>query len=253
MGPRPWDLGACSARAAARAGVVGLLVASAAACEPPPPKTARPAAGPVADAMPWPLPSPSTSMEIPADARAPVVPGARLAAAAEWLKRGLAQAGYPVVAFYDVPGGFVVRTPMELIDDQGQGMTPPDANLRFAAQPSHTRFFTTPFWADLLAGRTGRYRIMLFVVTGETLGYSTDLTDGHLAWRPPSMTLPLDRVDVPYDAHDRWFMLAYEFEHPRGQPAKLVAEPADPAVHLEKSGVLAALRAEAGSAAGSSP
>jgi hypothetical protein len=218
------------------------------ACDPPPSaKHPRAAKAQELD-LPWPLPSPSTSMEIPADLRAPAEPGAHLGRAADWLAKALHDAGYGPLAFYDVPGGFALMAGLELTDDQGMGLTPPDPGLRFSGQLPQTRFFTMPFWSELLANRKGRYRLLVFVVADQPLGYSTDLTDGHLLWvRPSRELLPLSRSDMPYDSHDRWFALVYEFEKEGSAPsAKLAPEPVDPAVHLEKSGILAALRREAG-------
>lgn len=186
-------------------------------------------------------------MEIPADARAPVPgpgePGAHMDRAAAWLGSALARAGYRDVAYYDVPGGFAVRTAMELVDDQGLGETPPDPQLRFSAALPDEGFLTTRFWSDLLVGHVGRYRVFLFVVIDQPLTYSTDVTDHHLLWVRPSRGLPASRADMPYDAQDHWYALVYEFERPRSAPsANLAASPTDPAVHLQKSGILDALR-----------
>jgi hypothetical protein len=214
--------------------------------------------------LPWPVPSPSTSIEIPEDARAPAGVGGQVPSPspssssspsqahaptmtipAAWLATALSQAGYRDLAYFDVPGGFAVRTPMELIDDQGLGMTPPDPAVRFSVPAPEERFLTMPFWSDLLAHHTGRFRIFLFLVVDEPITYSTDVTDHHLLWAHPSRELPASRTDMPYDAHDRWYALVYEFERPRGAPsARLAAQPTDPAVHLDKSGVLQALRKE---------
>ncbi len=197
--------------------------------------------------MPWPLPAPSTSLEIPVELRAPAEPGDHLNRPADWLAAALHAAGYADLAYYDVPGGFVIVPGLELVDDQGQGMTPPNPALRFSGKLPQTRFFTLEFWSELLAHRKGHYRQMVFVVVDGPLGYSTDVTEGHLLWRPPSRELPLDRVEMPYDGHQRWYALVYEFEKSDGAPsARLAPSPTDPAVHLEKSGLLAALKHEAG-------
>jgi hypothetical protein len=186
-------------------------------------------------------------MEIPAALRAPAEPGSHLNRAADWLTAALHEAGYADLSYYDVPGGFVIVPGLELVDDQGLGMTPADPALRFSGKLPQTRFFALEFWSELLAHRKGRYRLVVFVVVDGPVGYSTDVTEGHLLWRPPSRELPLDRVEMPYAAHDGWYALVYEFEKAGDAPsAKLVAEPVDPAVHLAKSGVLTALEHEAG-------
>ncbi len=224
------------------------LAAGALACDPQPPaKSGRAAASHRLD-LPWPLPSPSTSMEIPAELRAPVQPGLHLDRAATWLVTALHEAGYTDLSFYDVPGGFVIVPGLELVDDQGQGLTPPEPALRFSGKLPQTRFFTLGFWSELLAHRKGRYRLVTFVVVDSPVTYSTDVTEGHLLWRPPATELPVDRVEMPYTFEDRWYALVYEFEKAGDTAsAKLVTtEPTDPAVHLAKSGVLAALEREAG-------
>jgi hypothetical protein len=215
------------------------------ACDPPSPARSASASTHRLD-LPWPLPAPSTSLEIPVELRAPAEPGSHLTRPADWLAAALHEAGYAELSYYDVPGGFVIVPGLELVDDQGQGMTPPDPALRFSGKLPQTRFFTMGFWSELLAHRKGRYRLVLFVVLDGPMGYSTDVTDGHLLWRPPSRELPLDRAEMPFDGHQRWYALVYEFEKGVDSPsAKLVAEPTDPAVHLAKSGVLAALKHEA--------
>jgi hypothetical protein len=226
---------------------IAAVVLSIAACDPAAPaQNASQASAPRLD-LPWPLPGPSTSIEIPAELRAPAEPGSHMNRAADWLATALHDAGYADLAFYDVPGGFVLMADLELIDDQGLGATPADPALRFSAKLPQKRFFTMGFWSELLARRKGHYRLMVFVVIDRPFGYSTDVTEGHLLWRPPSRELPLDRVELPYEAHDGWYALVYEFEKAGDAPsAKLATQPVDPAVHLSKSGVLAALKREAG-------
>jgi hypothetical protein len=229
----------------ARIGSVALCVVAFVACDPPSPARSALASNHRLE-MPWPLPAPSTSLEIPAELRAPAAPGNHLNRPADWLAAALHEAGYTDLSYYDVPGGFVIVPGLELVDDQGQGMTPPDPVLRFSGKLPQTRFFTMGFWSELLAHRKGRYRQLVFVVMDGPMGYSTDVTDGHLLWRPPSHDLPLVRAEMPYDGHQRWYALVYEFEKGSASPsAKLVAQPTDPAVHLAKSGVLAALKQEA--------
>jgi hypothetical protein len=185
-------------------------------------------------------------MEIPAELRAPAANGAHLSVAADWLAKALHEAGYADLAYYDVPGGFVVMGGLELVDDQGQGLTPPDPAMRFGGKLPAGRFFTMPFWSELLAKRRGRYRLMMFVVIDKPFGYSTDVTEGHMLWRQPSRELPLVRAEMPYDGHDGWYALVYEFEKaPDAPSAKLAGEPVDPGVNLTKSGILPALDREA--------
>jgi hypothetical protein len=186
-------------------------------------------------------------MEIPAELRAPVEPGSHLNRAADWLAAALHEAGYGDLSFYDVPGGFLLLAGLELVDDQGLGTTPSDPALRFSGKLPQKRFFTLPFWSELLAHRKGRYRLFVFVVIDQPFGYSTDVTEGHLVWRPPARELPLDRTEMPYDTHERWYALVYEFEKAGDAPsAKLAAQPVDPGVNLANSGILAALQHEAG-------
>ncbi len=198
--------------------------------------------------LPWLLPVPSSSMELPAELRAPARPGDHLDRAANWLARALTGAGYRDLAFYDVPDGFAIATALELTDDQGYGTFPPDPSLRFSAHYPPEPFFTMTFWSDLLANKTGRFRGLVFVVHDGNFGYAKDVVDNApVVWTHPSKTLPLSRVDLDYKAEDKWYLLVYEFERrPGSSVAKLVETPTDPAVHFEKSGAKAALAQEAG-------
>ena len=248
--PCDWGRKSSYSRCVGRLVGIGVRIAAVAlsimACDPVSPAQHASSALPQRLDLPWPVPGPSTSMEIPAELRAPAGPGSHLNRAADWLVTALHEAGYTDLAFYDVPGGFVVMPSLELVDDQGLGATPADPALRFSGKLPQTRFFTMAFWSELLARRKGRYRLFLFVVIDKPFGYSTDVTEGHLLWRPPSRELPLDRAEMPYDAHDGWYALVYEFEKAGNAPsAKLALEPVDPAVNLAKSGVLAALKREA--------
>jgi len=222
------------------------LALTQAACDPPRP--AQAAADISADgvALPWPLPSPSTSMVIPRDLRAPATPGARLDVAARWLSNALHEAGYRALTYYDVPGGFVVLCGLELVDDHGLGLTPPDPSLRFSRNLPQGRFLSLSFWSQLLAGQRGHYRLMTFVVIDDVFDYAMDVTDGHLLWRKPSRALPLVRAEMPYDGHEGWYAVIYEVEKTaNAQSAKLASHPVNPSVNLAKSGILAALEHEA--------
>ncbi len=231
---------------------VGLLVgglsaqacAAIAGCEEDPPAKAPESQAP-AEAMdlPWPLPVPSSSMEIPRELCAPAEPGDHLTRASEQLARALHEAGYADLRYYDIPEGFAVVTRLELIDDQGLANAPTDPALRFGTPYPQLRFFTMRFWSRLVANRVGRFRLFVFVVLDHPFGYSKDVTDPEVVWKHPSSELPLDRADLPYKPEDKWFALVYEVENPPGSvAARLVPAPAEPALHLEKSGILAALQ-----------
>jgi hypothetical protein len=232
---------------AALAIVQGLALAG---CdEEPPPKTvARPAAD---TDLPWPLPLPSSSTEIPRDLCATPEAGSRLGVAADRLALALAGAGYKNLRYYDVPEGFAVVTPLELIDDQGLAMPHPDPAVRFSGTYPPEGFFTMRFWSQLLAGRVGRFRLFVFVVIDHPFGYTPDVTDAQVLWKHPAPELPLSRGDLSYTAKDHWYALVYEVVHPRGTDrVTLVEHPSDPALHLAKAGILASLQRLAGRDAG---
>jgi hypothetical protein len=193
--------------------------------------------------FPWPPPLPSTSMEIGKDLLAPPTPDSRLTVAADWLSRALRAAGYGDLRFYDIPKGFALVTPLELIDDQGLAMAHPDPKQRFSAAYPGEGFFTMRFWSDLLHARVGRFRLFVFVVIDHPFGYAKDVTDAEILWKHPSSTLPLNRSDLAYTAEDHCYALVYEVEHPKGTDrVTLVEHPSDPALHLAKSGIMASLQ-----------
>ena len=233
-------------RLVSRTGVLALVFTAAAACEQgPQPETPRtPAAshGQTQTDLPWPVPLPSTSMEIPAALRAPAEPGSHLTRASDWLARALVEAGYSDFRWYDIPKGFALVTRLELIDDQGQAMAHPDPAVRFSVEYPPLGFFTMRFWAELLHGRTGRFRALVFVVIDHPFGYAKDVTDAQIVWMHPSRELPLNRADLAYTAEDNWYALVYEVERADlHDNVHLVERPSDPSAHLNKSGILAAL------------
>jgi hypothetical protein len=193
--------------------------------------------------LPWPLPLPSSSTEIPRELCATPTADSRLGVAADRLAKALAGAGYKDLRYYDIPEGFAVTTPLELIDDQGLGVPHPDPKVRFSATYPPEGFFTMHFWSDLLSGKVGRFRLFVFVVIEHPFGYATDVTDAQVVWKHPSEKLPLNRDDLAYTAKDHWYALVYEVSHPRGtDTVTLAAHPTDPTAHLEKAGILASLR-----------
>jgi hypothetical protein len=207
------------------------------------PVTSVQAAADRATDFPWPPPLPSTSTEITKDLLAAPVQDSRLTVIADWLSRALRGAGYSDLRFYDIPKGFALVTPLELIDDQGLAMAHPDPKMRFSAAYPGEGFFTMRFWSDLLHAKVGRFRLFVFVVIDHPFGYAKDVTDAEILWKHPSSTLPLDRADLAYTAEDHCYALVYEVEHPKGTDrVTLVERPSDPALHLAKSGVLASLQ-----------
>jgi hypothetical protein len=206
-----------------------------------PPKTAANSAS--GTDLPWPLPLPSSSTEIPRDLRATPEPGSRLGLAADRLSRALADAGYRNLRFYDIPEGFALVTPLEMIDDQGLATPHPDPAIRFSEAYPTDGFFTMRFWSDLLHGKSGRYRLFVFVVIDHPFGYANDVTGAQVLWKHPSAELPLSRGDLAYTAQDHWYALVYEVNHPRGTDrVALVEHPSDPMTHLAKAGILASLQ-----------
>jgi hypothetical protein len=229
--------------------LVVVLAAVLAACDEdaPPPKvpvtTSFASASEHETNFPWPPPLPSTSMEIQRELLAPAASDSRLTVIADWLVRALRGAGYSDFRFYDIPQGFALVTPLELIDDQGLAMPHPDPRVRFSAAYPGEGFFTMRFWSDLLNARMGRFRLFVFVVIDHPFGYAKDVTDAEILWKHPSATLPASRADLAYTAVDHCYALVYEVEHPKGTDrVNLVEHPADPAAHLAKSGILASLQ-----------
>ena len=99
-----------------------------------------------------------------------------------------------------------------------------------------------PFWSQLLAGKSGRYRLFVFVVIDHAFGYTNDVTFAQVTWKHPSAELPLSREDLAYTAQDHWYAVVYEVAHPRGtERVSLVEHPSDPMTHLTKAGSLGSL------------
>jgi hypothetical protein len=193
--------------------------------------------------LPWPLPLPSSSMVIPKELRVPPASGSHLTLAADRLVRALHAAGYTDLRFYDIPEGFALVTPLELIDDQGQAMAHPDPKQRFSAKYPEDGFFTMRFWSNLLHAKAGRFRLFVFVVIGHPFGYAKDVTDSEVLWKHSSPELPQNRADLTYTSQDEWYALVYEVVHAKGTDlVTMVPHPSDPALHLAKSGIVASLK-----------
>lgn len=237
----------CDEEAPAKAPLTAPAGWSQAPLHPTSPGPGGPGAIPPGTDLPWPLPLPSSSMEIPKELRVVPAPGDRLTVAADRLVRALRAAGYADLRFYDIPKGFALVTPLELIDDQGLAVAHPDPKQRFSAAYPGEGFFTMRFWSDLLRAKTGRFRVFVFVVIDHPFGYAKDVTDAEILWKHPTPELPLSRADLAYTAEDQWYALVYEVVHASGTDLVTMAEhPSDPALHLAKSGVQAALQRLAG-------
>lgn len=134
------------------------------------------------------------------------------------LRRALSENGYQKLGYYSVKsinGGFVITTSLEQFQSDGTYLN--GAN-RFTRQSEPPSIFSIYYWANVLRGNVGRYRLIAFMITDQLYEIKKEEPDieaaenlalGGLNNLPPRMkTLVLT-------ANHRCEALIYEFRKDR--------------------------------------
>ena len=192
--------------------------------------------------FPWPPPRPTSKTRI--DRQWLVEPNGTLGDAAERLDRALGDARYEPPAYYAIPGGFAMATRMEQIEPDG---TPVDDELRWSTEiPPRKIDSLGDYLRALLSAPEGHYRVIVFTFTDQPVATSSvkvSEADAQAWGSDGADRLPDSIAGQDFSRQPRCLVLVYEFQkradseptpHPDGSP------PA--AVHLERSGITAALQ-----------
>lgn len=211
-------------------------------------REAPPPEPPALPDFPWPPPQPTGRLvlerELIARPRAPTTVGE----VAERLTGALDRRGYGNRSFYGVPGGFALATQLEQIEEDGRSKEGPQRWS--AALPPREIFDFGSFLEALFAAPEGHYRVVVFVARPGGTPVGDEASDQQVAdrWALGGVdVLPASVGDRPWTEHHRVTALIYQFRL-RGHEGRPEANP-DGAptalVHLENSGLLDELRAQA--------
>lgn len=171
--------------------------------------------------------------------------GTSLGDVARHLETALAKVGYAEYSYYAVPGGFALATRMEQITRNG---TPKPDPLRWSTQlPGQPVFSLGDYLRTLFTAPQGDYRVIVFIVTGESFGTTAQAPSESTAraWLTDGMDhLPPRIAGLPFTPQMAGSALVYQFRK-LGHDDVPIANPdgASPARdQLNRSGITAALR-----------
>jgi hypothetical protein len=108
----------------------------------------------------------SSRMQLP---KLPMIHGNGVHLLAEYdkvLTTALDQFGYSDKGYYSYPGGFALATRLEQIKPDGEFLNPPD---RFSKLPPPPKTFSFDYLRHIFIPRTGFFRIIVFIVTDQTI------------------------------------------------------------------------------------
>jgi hypothetical protein len=137
-----------------------------------------------------------------------------LADVARRLERALKQGGYQQFGYYSVPRGFALVTRLEQFKPNG---APADEPYRWSQQIANPSIFKIDYWLTLLEGKTGHYRVIVFVVSdddffNQTNGKRVDVNQAEQLAINGANKLPVSFEDFPYTNRHWCAALVYEFE-----------------------------------------
>lgn len=210
--------------------------------EPPPVECDEPKeAGSGEDELPefeWPPPKPSASVFVPRDLVLGADAAPTLGSSAARLEAALTRAGFAEWGYYHVPGGFALVSRLEQIERDGN----PHRD-RWAVDVSPRRAFSLwTYVSALFSATTGRFRVIVFVVTDTPFRPTAPPPDGPtaIAWLEQGMTgLPAPVRGRPYTTEHTCKALIYEFfkATPDHDAAIELPSHLDGRAHLTKAGI----------------
>ena len=191
--------------------------------------------------FPWPPPQASATEVIPRTLLEPKLGPTRLRNADQRITEALEQNGYYERRYYAVPEGFALVTRMEQIESDGTSKQGPQ---RWTLQPPlYAEFSITAYFAALLRGMPGYYRVIVFVVTPFPFEQSTakvtpneieEWYSGGLNRLPPS----IGNLEFSHEGY-ACTALIYEFERPPEVDEPRIRLPGriPGRIHLVKAGI----------------
>ena len=201
---------------------------------------AEAAAPPVAAAeFPWPPPRPSAISVLPDDLL--LQDGStpqRLADVDRLLNDALRPAGYFDHSYFRIPGGFVLVTRLEQIDESG---VPKPGDERWAVEVGPLRDFSLgAFLKALFTADPGLFRVIAFAVSDEDFQPRAEATTraAATAWLSSGLNvLPREIADQPFRPSHRVTALIYEFQKPPGEEQATTRLPSELQghTHLERA------------------
>ena len=164
--------------------------------------------------FPWPPPQASATEVIPRRLLEAKAGSTRLRDVDERIVYALEQNGYYERSYYAVPEGFALVTKMEQIESDG---TPKQEPQRWILTPQPlVKFSLTAYFAALVKGTPGYYRVIAFIVTPYAFAQSTKrvtLQEAEAWISPGSNRLPdsIGKLDFSREGY-ACTALVYEFE-----------------------------------------
>lgn len=193
---------------------------------------------------PWPPEDPSSLVRL--DQRYPSIKGAAsLFEVAEIISLALDTAKYSQVSFFSAPGGFVMVTRLEGIDKNG---APLGVRRRHLLPDDQRDFSFVEYVRSLFFAPEGYYRFIAFVISDvpyTTKDKALSETTAVERLRRGATALPRKYRFLPFTPDHRIDALIYEFRKGGRDRDVEILRPGrlSPHVHLENSGLLAALNA----------
>lgn len=130
------------------------------------------------------------------------------------LSPALKKLGYTQLSYYYVPGGYVILTPVEQINQNGKAL---EGKERWQDYPVGGRFEgILDYLSSLVLPRPGYFRLFAFVVTNQFIENNDGKVDGKIAraWlKNGGDWLPREIAEIKIDNHHITSLL-YEFEVP---------------------------------------
>jgi hypothetical protein len=164
----------------------------------------------------------------------------------EELGAALRRSGYLEQSYYGAPGGFVLVTRLEGIDEHGAPLVD---ERRYLPPDDRSNFSFADYIRHLFFAPEGFYRFIAFVVTDRPYRTSAEVLTEDAALsrlRRGAVALPPSFDELSFSERHRVDALIYEFRKHAELIETLRPGRLPPATHLEKSGLSSALERTGG-------
>src|SRR5262249_34439698 len=142
--------------------------------------------------------------------------------------------------YFRIPGGYIVVTKLEQIDEQGNPLKSMD---RWKVNTATPCFTLVSYLKALLFATPGYFRVTAFAVTDQELNGNGHVPtrDEFSAWLGGPQ-LPRDAEGITFSNRHRVTALIYEFKKPENSEAKFL-QPSEVTAdqHLNSAGLITAL------------